>query len=521
MSESRTHKSIRNAQVTLFFSVITILISFFSRKYFLASFDSEVMGLRTVLGNFLGMLNLSELGIGTSIAVALYKPLNDRNYQSVNEIVSLQGWLYRWVVGFIVFGSVVLMLFFPQMFANMQASLWYAYVTYGFLLFSTILSYTINYKTIVLSADQKGYKTGAIMSTATIAKNFIQLLILYFLEDAYLLWISMDLALSILGVYVLDRVTVREYPWLSVNPSKGRQYLKKYPALLKQTGLIFFHNLGGYALGNTTPLVMSLVSGLVMTGDYDNYKNLITHVRTFSEGIFGNLIPGVGNLIAEGNQEKIYSFFWEVLSFKYFIAGISCFFLYVFATPFVSLWLGEKYALESSLGILLLTLIAYIDFTRGVNNAYINGFALFKDIWAPLVEAGINVGMSILLGYILGWEGVLLGVFISLFTIIVVWKPFYLFRSGFQLPVRLYWLGMTKFPLITWGLIFLTDAFVDLYQPSMESYTEFFINASWVSILFIVILFGVFYVVSKAFRAASMRAWQIVAERIPLIKKRY
>lgn len=518
MSDSRTHYSIRNAQVTLFFSVLTILISFFSRKYFLASFDSEVMGLRTVLGNFMGMLNLSELGIGSSIAVALYKPLAEKNHQAINEIVSLQGWLYRWVVGFILLASVVLVFFFPDMFSSMKAPLWYAYVTYGFMLWGTILSYTINYKTIILSADQKGYKIGAIMSTATIAKNFVQLLILYFIEDAYLLWISMDFLLSIVGVYILEHITRKEYSWLQVKASQGRQYFKKYPNLIKQTGLIFFHNLGGYALGNTTPLVMSMVSGLVMTGDYDNYKNLITHVRTLTESIFGNLIPGVGNLIAEGNREKIYSFFWEVLSFKYFIAGIGCFALYIFATPFINLWLGEKYMIQSTLGILTLTLIAYVDFTRGVNNAYINGFALFKDVWSPLAEAGINIGMSILLGYLLGWEGVLLGVLMSLIIIIVVWKPIYLFRSGFNIPVRVYWIGMLKYPLITWGLIIGFDKFVDYYEPTMDTYGDFFINASWISALFILLLWGSFYIVSDSFRLANQRSLDIIRNRLPRYK---
>ena len=103
MSESsRTAKSIKNAKVALIFYFINIVLQFFSRKVFLDYLGAEVLGLNTTAQNLLGFLNLAELGIGSAISYALYRPLFNKDSQTINEIVSVQGWLYRKVAVVVV-----------------------------------------------------------------------------------------------------------------------------------------------------------------------------------------------------------------------------------------------------------------------------------------------------------------------------------------------------------------------------------------------------------------------------------
>ena len=74
MSESRLHKSFLNAKVNVLFYVITLFISFFSRKIFLEQLGADFIGLTGTLQNLLGFLNLANLGIGASMGYILYKP---------------------------------------------------------------------------------------------------------------------------------------------------------------------------------------------------------------------------------------------------------------------------------------------------------------------------------------------------------------------------------------------------------------------------------------------------------------
>ena len=73
-SNSRTIESLKHAQVSLFYYVVQILLGFWSRKVFFDYLGSELLGLDITASNLLGMLNLAEMGVGTSVAYFLYKP---------------------------------------------------------------------------------------------------------------------------------------------------------------------------------------------------------------------------------------------------------------------------------------------------------------------------------------------------------------------------------------------------------------------------------------------------------------
>ena len=74
-STSRIQKSIANARVNVIFYVVSILLAFFSRKYFLQNLGTDFLGLSGTLGDMLNIMNITELGIGTAVGVTLYKPL--------------------------------------------------------------------------------------------------------------------------------------------------------------------------------------------------------------------------------------------------------------------------------------------------------------------------------------------------------------------------------------------------------------------------------------------------------------
>ena len=84
-----------------------------------------------------------------------------------------------------------------------------------------------------------------------------------------------------------------------------------------------------------------------------------------------------------------------------------------------------------------LVIIAFINLTR-TSQVFLSAFGLFQDIWAPLTEAILNLGLSILLGYYYGLTGILFGVLISLLLMVCCWKPVFLFKKGFKTSLNEY-----------------------------------------------------------------------------------
>lgn len=518
MAETRTRKSILNAQVALLFALLGFLLSFISRPIFIEVLGVEVVGLRTTVGGFLSMLSLAELGIGTAIAVSLYKPLNEDDKDSISEIVSLQGWLYRIVAIIVLFAGVVLMLFFPSIFSSMEAPLWYAYAIYIAFLVSTLLSYTITYKSIVLSADQKGYKVALATQAMNILKNILQITVLLYGSGGYLFlyWICLEFLGSMFGIWWVNYMTYKEYPWLRLELNKGSRYIKKYPHILKNTASIFVHQFSGVALAQTTPLVMFAYVSLSAVGLYGNYMVIITSITTLISSLFNSLAAGIGSLVAEGDKKKSLSLLWEIISARFFWATVAIWGMLTFSQQFISIWLGEEYLLDLTT-LYMIVFVTYLGLTRALDS-FLTAHGLFHDVWAPLVEAGLNIGLSILLGYYWGLNGILAGVAISLLLIVRIWKPYYLFREGFKEPVISgYWRHFTKYPMICWGLSIVGVYCVEKLDLTYVNFWDFLFNVLLTAPVFTIVTAIVFWVTSEGFRNMMKRFWVILARRFSFL----
>ena len=118
---SRTSKCITNSKFAFLYYFANLLLGFVSRKVFIDYVGVEVLGLNQTAQNLLGFLNLAELGIGSAIAFTLYKPLADNDQKSLNEIVTVQGYLYRKIAYFVGMGGIIMMFFIADLFCKLQA----------------------------------------------------------------------------------------------------------------------------------------------------------------------------------------------------------------------------------------------------------------------------------------------------------------------------------------------------------------------------------------------------------------
>ncbi|MGL5938562.1 MAG: lipopolysaccharide biosynthesis protein [Phocaeicola sp.] len=434
---SRVTKSLKNAKVNLLFYFLSLFFAFFSRKIFLDCLGAEFIGLTGTLGNILGYLNLAELGIGTAVSVFLYKPLEQKNYEKLNELISLFGYLYQ-QIGLVIlcFGAVV-SLFFPFIFAQVEGGLFIVYFAFYSYLFSVLLGYFLNYKQLLLTADQKNYLVAVYFQSAGFVRIALQIALAYHYKNLYL-FVAVETLFSVIGCLVLNRKIDREYPWLQSRKSTGRQLLKQYPEILKNTKRVFIHKLKDFLLGRSDELFVFAFVSLKMVAYYGNYTMIITKISLLFQSMLDGVSAGVGNLVAEGNREKMLTVFWELMVIRHFIAGLLCFSIYFLLEPFITLWLGSEYVLSHFILILLVAYL-YIQQSRGAVDMFNHAHGLYADTWSAWVEMVLNIGFTLLLAFKFEIAGILLGKLISLTAIVIWWKPYYLFRNGFLLPILGYW----------------------------------------------------------------------------------
>lgn len=454
---SLTSKSAKNSVVALLFYAVNLILQFISRKIFIEYLGDELLGLNTTISSILQFLNLAELGIGSAIGYILYKPLYEGDKDAINEVVSLQGWLYRKIAFFIIASSVVLLFFFPIIFGKTGLPLWYSYATFAVLLFSSLLGYFVNYKQIVLSADQKEYKIQYSYKSMILLKLILQVLFIRIFDNGYIWWLILEVLFAVISAFTLSRTVNRSYPYLSGSPLTGKELLEKHPDVWIKTKQLFFHKIGGIVLSRVSPIIIFGIATLEMVAVYGNYMLIVSGVTSLMVAIFNSMNAGVGNLVARGDRIRVMKVFDELFSIRFFITTIICFCSYTLTQPFMRIWMGPDLMLDNECLILFIA-IMFINLNRLTPDAFINAYGLFSDIWSPIVEALLNVVLSIVLGSIWGIKGVLAGVFISLFLVIFCWKQYFLYKRGFVenifkcilLYARHFIIAALAFPIISY-----------------------------------------------------------------------
>ena len=464
----RVHKSILNAEVNIFFYFITLILAFFSRKIFLDCLGAEFIGLTGTLGNILGYLNLAELGITACIGYFLFKPLQTNNRQEIQNILSLLGYLYNWIGCIIMATGILISLFFPIIFAKAELGLGIIYFAFYSFLGSSLIGYFINYRQTLLSADQKNYLVAIYFQSANIFKIILQIFLAYTYRNLYF-WVGIEFLFGIIGCIILNWKINKEYPWLKVDKKRGRFLLKQYPEVIAKTKQVFIHKIKDFVLVKSDELFIFLFVSLKMVAFYGNYMMIISKLISMFATITTSIGASIGNLVAEGDEEKMMKVFWEVTTMYHTIAAILCFSLYNFLEPFVALWLGSEYIMNHNILILLIIFI-YISNSRGSVDNFNYAHGNYADVWSAWAELIINVSITIIYGIKWGIIGILLGKIVSLIVIVVFWKPYYLFSSSFKKSVAIYWKGVSRNYAISCISIFLASCII--YYIPLDPYNS-------------------------------------------------
>ncbi|MCD7799451.1 MAG: sugar transporter [Akkermansiaceae bacterium] len=506
MAASRVQKSLLNAKVDAVFYALALALMFFSRKIFLDCLGADFLGLTGTLQNILGILNLAELGIGAAVAFALYAPLQKDDRPGIESVVSVFGFMYRRVGVFVLGAAVCLSLCLPFIFRNTPFSFSVIYLAFYAFLASSLISYFCNYRSVLLSADQKNYVVNVYFQSGNIIKTLLQMYFAWKYGNYYI-WLIIEMVYGGICCWLLNRKIRQVYPWLSASVRKGKALRARYPEIMRRTRQVFVHRIKDFLLTQSDQILIYSFVSLSMVTYYGNYAGIITRSTTMLSVVMNGMNAGVGNLIAEGNQPKILRVFWELLSLRYFIAGVVLFGIYHFIQPFICLWLGGEYLLSGTVLVLML-IVTYISITRGVVDMFNGGYGHYADTWSAWAEGGLNLSISLVAGYFLGLPGLLLGKIVSLFFIIVLWKPYYLFRQGFHDSYHGYWLQVIRYMVasaLAFSIVSPVGDWLGLYGWSRAGFLEWALAGGLAVFTFMAVQSLFMFALTRGFRDLAFR----------------
>ncbi len=504
---SRVYKTIKNAKIGLLLFVLNIFVNFLSRKIFLDKLGDDFLGIVSTIRNIIGFLNIADLGIVASISYRLYKPIQEENRLEIQKVMLLFGYFYKRIAIAISLLGFFFLFVIPFLFHQQTVSLTLIYLTYLVTITVSLLGYFFNYHQTLLIADQKDYVVRMYDRIINLAKLICQIALLIIWKNVFA-WILLELIFPLLQSYLLRRRITKEYPWLLLNGKFYKETLPDFHQIVKTIKQSFVHRLGGFILNSTDLFFIYIFTSLSMVTLYGNYYLIVQNVNLLIATLLVNIAPGVGNLLSEHNPKKVGQVFSQILSFHFFIASFLSIVLFFIINPFISVWLGNKYLLPISTLALIITVFFLMQIRKAVD-VFINGYGLFSDIWAPVIEVAINLTITIIFGKLYGINGVIMGTIISLLLVICLWKPYFLFRKGFDKSVLNYWLEVLPLLSIFFLILFLMIYYLGLNCP-VDSYLNFGLFTIKIGLISFVPLILLFAFVNNGFRAVLSRLYAIL-----------
>ncbi|WP_280558407.1 lipopolysaccharide biosynthesis protein [Clostridium perfringens] len=445
--------------------------------------------------SLIGFLNVAELGVGAAVGYSLYEPLSKKKYFKINDIMILFKYYYINIAKIILILGSVLSLFLKFLVKG-QVNINLAYIYYFLYLINCSISYLFTYKQTLIIADQKQYKIAYVLNTTKIMKMIVQCILLY-VTKSFFVWILLEILFNLLGMILVNHKINLEYKNnITYKSNKSIKIIKNENFRIgKNIRNVFFHKLAGFVVGQTDAILISIFSNLKETGIYTNYIMIISALTGLLGTVIGSVMPSIGNLIAEESKEKSYKIFKKLYLLDNLLAGFISFGVYKLINEFIIFWVGKEY-LFSNYIVMILVINLYIQISRGTVDRFKDGFGIYWDVFAPIIESIINLIFSLLLAWKFGIVGIFIGTIISNIVIVELWKPYIVFKEGFNIKISNY--VKQKLDILTKNILIILFSniiyeFISRYIIINNIFLKIILDVILISLIYFIFIYILYY----------------------------
>ena len=445
----------RNTSVALVSRVTAIVMGYLLRVVFTHTLSESYVGLNGLFIDIINVLSLSEMGIGTAITFALYRPIAEGDIEKQKSLMMLYRRFYRIVVAVVAVLGCALIPFMRILIKDYMDvdNLILIYLLY---LTNTICSYLLIYKKTLLDAQQKMYIGVFYQTLSWVVQDALKMLVLLLWQN-FILFLVIGIVATLCCNLLISMAADRR------NPSLRDRDVKPLPAEEKKAifaniRAMMMHKVGSVIVNNTDNLVLSACVGLLSAGSYSNYYLLLGSVRQILNQVYQGITASVGNLGVMEDEGHLKRVFEATAFIGQWLYGVAFICLFELLNPFVELSFGEKFLFSKEV-VLVLCMNFYLNGLRNAVLTFRDSMGLFwHDRYKSLLEAGLNIVFSLVLVNFMGVIGVFLGTLFSKLLTSCWIEPYILYKHGFKCSCRGYFLRQGVYIALMTAVWLVTDA---------------------------------------------------------------
>lgn len=404
---SREKKLYINSSVGLVSQAIMICCGLILPTVILSAYGSKAYGLTSSINQFLGFIQLCELGVGAVVQSALYKPLATGDIYTVSCILKSSRKFFR-IVGTILLVYVgLLCLFYPSFTQE------YDYFYVVLMIISLSINAFANYflgmnNSLLLQADQKSFIPLGLQAIATLVNTVVSLVLIK--SGASLLVVKYSTAFIFLLRPILMIIYVKKNYHVDYSVVYESEPIKQ-----KWNGLA--QHFASVIVDHTDVVVLTVFSTLENVSIYSVYYLVVSNIRNMIFSALSGVQATMGNMLANKEYKALNNFFdnteWmihTIITLLYSITG-------VLIIPFVLLYTRNVHDADYVAPLFsVLIVIANAGFcVQNIYKTIVKAAGHYKQTQlASIIEAVINVVSSVFLVFKFGIIGVAIGTILAM-----------------------------------------------------------------------------------------------------------
>jgi len=486
----RTKKSFYNLLSDVFPFFVLGIFSFIRVNFIIKYYGVDANGYMQLITQIFSYLALAEAGFGTAVIYKLYKPLADKDYKKISQIVNGSKIIFKRIAKIMTLGSLICAIVIP-LFVS-KGDLTNSFLIIIFLLNSIhyLIEYFVVYPyTSLLQADQNQYVFNSYKNIIKILFGILELILMSY-RVSLIAIVGINILFTFVYIVIVLRKVKKLYPWLDKNA-------KPDTSAFGMTKDVMVHKLSSLVFSKTDPIILSNFSlGYVTV--YTSYSYILDFLTTIVSKLYNSIRASYCNIVASNNptDKKYFNMF---LSFSFIIACFCAVTFHVCVNPFIKIaWLGEGFALKEYV-VLMFSLIMFGRII--INPIYVarDSKGLYKETKSfTIIQAVVNIALSLLLVRKYQIFGVLLATVISQYLILIPCNVKLTYEKVFPEDLKKF-IHKFTFSLVNSLIIYLIDLFILSVLP-IENLFNLLVFMVIVAAINFIECFTIYYFFDKDFK---------------------
>ncbi|MDO4197495.1 MAG: polysaccharide biosynthesis C-terminal domain-containing protein [Erysipelotrichaceae bacterium] len=392
------------------YELIALICGLILPRLILSNFGSAYNGITQSITQFIGYIELMKSGIGGVTMAALYKPLAEDDDKEISEILAAtQQFMRKITLIFLVF-IVGLAIFYPFLVAN-DFEWWFSASLILIISISTFAQYYLGFTyQQLIQADQKGYIVIIMQIVTTILNTIVSVVLINSNCTIHIVKLGSALVNVISPVFFNWYVRKHYNIDYKAKPDKDK---------IPQRWDAAAHEIAAFICNNTDITVITVLAGVTEVSVYTVYNYVAANIKKIISKFSLGFGAAFGSMYAEGRIDLMKRNLGVYELIIYSLASVLYSTTFALIIPFVTLYtagITDANYIRPAFAFFLVLANVFNTFRLPYRTIVI-AIGRYKETRnGAIMEAVINVVVSVIFTFMYGIVGVAIGSFAAMCT---------------------------------------------------------------------------------------------------------